>query len=71
MMAVPVRTTPAVELGTPVALFAMANKHWVSFDVSPDGKRFLVIIPEVVASEQPLTALISAVPGLAGSKVQS
>jgi hypothetical protein len=59
MMAVPVRTmTPAVELGTAATLFAIASKHWMSYDVSPDGKRFLVIVPEVVANEQPLTAVL-------------
>jgi hypothetical protein len=68
MMAVPVRATPTVELGTPVALFASANRRWVSFDVSPDGKRFLVIVPEIVANEKPLTALLNLVPGLAGSR---
>jgi hypothetical protein len=61
MMAVPVRTTPTIELGTPVALFAMATKRWVSFDASPDGNRFLVIVPEVVANEQPLTAMLGVV----------
>jgi Tol biopolymer transport system component len=63
MMAVPLRTTPTVELGTPVALFAMATKRWVSFDASPDGNRFLVIVPEVVANEQPLTAMLGVVLG--------
>jgi hypothetical protein len=62
MMAVPVRTTPTIELGTPVALFAMATKRWVSFDASPDGNRFLVIVPEVVANEQPLTAMLGVLP---------
>ena len=61
MMAVPVRTTPAVELGIPATLFAIPNKHWRSFDVSPDGKRFLIIVPEVVANEQPLTAILNIV----------
>ncbi len=61
MMAVSVRTTPALELGRPVALFTIANKPWVSFDVSPDGNRFLVIVPEVVANEQPLTAVLKLV----------
>ena len=69
MMAVPVRTTPAVELGIPSTLFAIANKRWVSFDMSPDGKRFLAIIPEVVANEQPLTAFLNMVPGGGGAKV--
>ena len=29
------------------------------FDVAPDGKRFLARIPEVVAAEQPLTAILN------------
>jgi Tol biopolymer transport system component len=33
MMAVAVRTTPAVELGRPVTLFANASKPWVSYEV--------------------------------------
>jgi dipeptidyl aminopeptidase/acylaminoacyl peptidase len=70
MMSVPVRTAPTVELGTPVALFALPSKHWVTFDASADGTRFLVIIPEVVANEQPLTALLNVVSGLARSSAQ-
>ena len=70
MMAVPVRTTAGVELGAPVALFAIANPHWRSFDASPDGTRFLVIVPEVVANEQPITALLNVLPGLASSRGQ-
>ena len=62
MMSVPVRTTPTLELGKPVTLFAIANKQWRGFDASPDGKRFLVITPEVVANEQPLTAILNAIP---------
>ena len=46
-----------------MALFAMATKCWVSFDASPDGNRFLVIVPEVVANEQPLTAMLGVVLG--------
>jgi Tol biopolymer transport system component len=62
IMSVPVRTTSSVELGTPSTLFAVPGKRWVSFDMSPDGKRFLVIVPEVVASEQPLTAFLNMAP---------
>jgi serine/threonine protein kinase/Tol biopolymer transport system component len=62
MMAVPVRTTPAIQLGKPVALFTIAIKRWVSFDSSSDGSRFLVIVPEVVANEQPLTAMLGVIP---------
>jgi len=69
MMVVPVQITPEVKLGTPTTLFAIANKHWVVFDVSPDGTRFLVITPEVVASEQPLTAIDNIVPKGAGSTI--
>ena len=59
MMAVPVRkTTPFLELGTATTLFAIASKQWLAFDMSRDGKRFLVIIPQVVANEQPLTAVL-------------
>jgi Tol biopolymer transport system component len=59
MMAVPVQTTPEVVLGKPTTLFAMTVKRWVSYDVSPDGERFLVVIPEVIAGEQPLTAFVN------------
>ena len=62
MMAVPVRTTPAMELGKPSTLFATGSKRWTAFDVSPDGERFLVVIPEIVAGEQPLTAILNLQP---------
>jgi Tol biopolymer transport system component len=61
MMTVTVRTTPAVDLGAPSTLFALTNKQRTSFDLSPDGKRFLLIIQEVVANEQPLTAFLNVV----------
>ncbi len=66
MMSVPLRTTPTVDLGTPATLFAIASRHWISFDVAPDGNRFLVIVPEVVANDQPLTAILNMpkAPGL-------
>jgi Tol biopolymer transport system component len=59
LMTVPVlRVTPDLQLGTPVALFALGGKPWVSFDVSLDGKSFLALIPEIMADEQPLTTLL-------------
>jgi Tol biopolymer transport system component len=59
LMAVPVlRTTPALQLGTPVTLFTLGGKPWVSFDVSLDGTSFLALILEISAAEQPLTALL-------------
>jgi Tol biopolymer transport system component len=58
LVAVPVRTAPALELGTPVTLFTLIGPAWNSFDVSADGKRFLAVVPEVVANEQPLTVVL-------------
>ena len=58
IVSVPVLTTPALELGAPVTLFAAGSRGWVSFDVAPDGKRLLALIPEVVADEQPLKAIL-------------
>jgi Tol biopolymer transport system component len=59
LVAVPiVRTTPTIELGPPVTLFTVATRSWVGFDVSLDGKSFLALIPDLVAAEQPLTALL-------------
>ncbi|HEX2798141.1 MAG TPA: hypothetical protein VHQ44_00570, partial [Thermoanaerobaculia bacterium] len=59
LVAVSVRTTPALEVGTPVTLFVLKGPAWNSFDVSADGKRFLAVVPEVVASEQPLTVVLN------------
>jgi hypothetical protein len=54
--------TMRLKLGTPVTLLPNPNKHWVGFDVSPDGDRSLMVLPEVVASEQPLTSLLNVIP---------
>ncbi|HYN03509.1 MAG TPA: protein kinase, partial [Vicinamibacteria bacterium] len=59
LVAVPVRTAPSLELGTPVTLFTLIGPAWNAFDVSPDGKRFLAVVPEVVANEQPLTVVLN------------
>jgi Tol biopolymer transport system component/tRNA A-37 threonylcarbamoyl transferase component Bud32 len=59
MEAVPVRTTPALSLGAASTLFGVGSRGWLDFEVSPDGKRFLALIPEVVADEQPLKALVN------------
>jgi Tol biopolymer transport system component len=59
LMAVPIRTTGALEVGTPATLFALKGAAWNSFDVSADGKRFLAVVPEVVAHEQPLTVVLN------------
>jgi Tol biopolymer transport system component len=59
LVAVPVRTAPSLELGTPVTLFTLKGPAWNGFDVSADGKRFLAVVPEVVANEQPLTVVLN------------
>jgi len=56
------RGTPPV-IGSPRALFRLEGKYrWASFDVARDG-RFLAIVPEVLASEMPLTVVVDALPG--------
>ena len=67
LMSVPVRTVPALQLGSPTELFLLKNKEWGrifndaynSLSISPDGKRFLVMVPEVLADELPLTVVLN------------
>jgi hypothetical protein len=47
-------------LGPSRTLFTLQGPYrWVDYDVAPDG-RFLAILPESLASEQPLTVLVGA-----------
>jgi serine/threonine protein kinase/Tol biopolymer transport system component len=58
MMAIPVQTNPSLRIGTPVALFEVSAKRpWTQFDVSSAG-RFLAVVSESRASEQPLTVVL-------------
>ncbi|HVE66267.1 MAG TPA: protein kinase [Thermoanaerobaculia bacterium] len=59
LMSAPVRTSPSFELGAPRALFELAGRSWSTFEVSADGKRFLAIVPEVVADELPISVVVS------------
>jgi Tol biopolymer transport system component/DNA-binding winged helix-turn-helix (wHTH) protein len=60
VMAVPIRTTRALEIGVPVPLFAMQGRWpWRDFDVSPDGTRFLAVVPQTMANEQAVTAVMN------------
>jgi hypothetical protein len=60
VMAVPIRTAPALRIGAPEPLFAINGRWpWRDFDVSPDGKRFLAVVPQVMANEQALTAVVN------------
>jgi len=47
MMAVDVQTSPAFRAGTPKVLFK--GTYASAYDVSPDGKRFLMIKPPATA----------------------
>jgi Tol biopolymer transport system component len=64
LIAVPVRTSPALELGIATPLFSLLKGGveggldrgiTSGFDVSADGQRFLIVFPEVVGDELPLT----------------
>jgi hypothetical protein len=57
-MVVPIRTAPPLDVGTPRALFPL-TRRWNDFVVSADGQTFIAIVPEVVSSEQPLTAVLN------------
>jgi Tol biopolymer transport system component len=59
LMAVPVRTTPMLEVGTPVPLFTLQGRAWSDFAVTADGKRFLAVVPQGFAGEQPLTVILN------------
>jgi Tol biopolymer transport system component len=58
LVSVTVKTTPSLQIGTPAPLFEFqVGKLWRDFDVAIDGKRFLAIIPESLARNQPLTVV--------------
>jgi Tol biopolymer transport system component len=59
-MSAPVKTSPSLQLGEPKALFNLGGRsNWRSFDVSADGKRFLAVVPEVVADREPLRVVVN------------
>jgi Tol biopolymer transport system component len=59
LMAVPVQTAGALRIGTPVSLFEINPKRlWTGFDVSSSG-RFLAVVAETRASQQPLTVVLN------------
>jgi Tol biopolymer transport system component len=46
LIVVPVRTRPSLTLGTPVSLSRSEGMaKWADFDVAPDGKRFITVVP--------------------------
>jgi Tol biopolymer transport system component len=66
VMAVPVRTQPALEMGAPMPLFALNPAAiWKDFEVARDGKKFIAIIPQSRANEQPLSVIVNWTAGSA------
>jgi Tol biopolymer transport system component len=59
LMALPVVTTPTLEVGRPAPLFPLPGRTWDDFAVSADGKRFLAVVPQAFAGEQPLTVILN------------
>jgi Tol biopolymer transport system component len=59
LMSVAVRTTPSLEVGRPSALLELPGRWWEDFSVSADGQRFLAVVPEALAGEQPLTIVLN------------
>ncbi len=62
LVSLPVRTSPTLQIGAPATLFEIKGAGWSGFDVSPDGKRFLAIVTEVVADRLPLTVVVNGYP---------
>ncbi len=68
MVAVPVKTVPGLELGTPVTLFLLpGERRWKDFDVTADGQRFLANVPEVSGLEVPISVVTGWSPAAAAS----
>ena len=59
LMSVRVRTTPRLEVGSPSPLFETGRRPWENFAVSGDGRRFLAVVPQASAGEQPLTVVVN------------
>ncbi|HTY42095.1 MAG TPA: protein kinase [Thermoanaerobaculia bacterium] len=66
LVSVPIRTDPSLQVGSPVDLFSFPDgKMWRSFDVTPDGKRILAVVPEVDPSTLPLDVIVNWAPAAA------
>jgi len=71
MMSVPVSAGASIALGSPAALFEIAggtavgdlgpDNVWTDFDPSPDGKRFLAVVPEP-PGRNPVTVMMGWMP---------
>jgi len=67
LWSVPVATQPKLRIGTPAFLFVSKSllphlrrdPESPAFDVFADAKRFLVLVPDVIADEVPLTVVLN------------
>jgi hypothetical protein len=46
-------------VGSASPLFTFQGRSWSDFAVSADGKRFLAVVPQAFAGEQPLTVILN------------
>jgi hypothetical protein len=59
LMSIPIQTSPSLRAGTPVPLFEIDRaRSWSGFDVTTAG-RFLAVVSEKRASEQPVTVVLN------------
>jgi len=59
VMSLPIETSPSLKTGTPVELFKLEGQPWVNFQLSTDGKKFLAVVPQSTAAEQPWTVVLN------------
>ena len=64
LMAVDVKTGVQFEHGVPKALFEARTPGYASFDVAPDGKRFLLTNSLEQGANQPMTVVVNWAAGL-------
>ncbi|HYX19993.1 MAG TPA: hypothetical protein VFA98_04020, partial [Thermoanaerobaculia bacterium] len=62
LVCVPMTTSPRLEIGATRKLFPIMGRPWKDFEVTPDGQRFLAIVPEKVADEAPLNVIANWAP---------
>jgi Tol biopolymer transport system component len=59
LFAVPVKTSPSLQIGAPAALFSLPAEGWRAFDVTPDG-RFLAAVQHASYATAPLKVVVNA-----------
>jgi Tol biopolymer transport system component len=64
LMSLPIRTSPSLQTGTPVQLFKVEGQPWLNFQLSTDGKKFLAVVPQTSAAEQPWTVVVNWTSGV-------